>query len=492
MAAGTVAEGRLRARAVEPALRERMIRVADYKVPSRPGGFVIHAPCYAANSAGNSCLYRLCDALRGRGFPAFMTGGLFTAPHLDAPIVPIEDASELCRSGFTAIYPETVAGNPLRAPRVIRWVLNRPGLLGGDAVYAADESVYSYAECYLPYIENDVAGKLCMPTIDETVFFTNDSEPHDRSLECFYIGKSRWREGVCDRSTTFEITRESPDKSELGKLFRASRVLYCFDNTTVLTYEALLCGCPVVIVPDGTQTRSDYEQLALGMAGISWGPGDRRALPLDVPALRARYAALKQAFDEQLTALIADSGHAPVPGHENSACMRADFFLADRPFSLAAACRRRVNELKQGRKRLSRHLRAWQRRRKAVARCERWLAEMESRCGGGSSTVPWRPDRRSLVCFYLGNGTWREGFCDRGTAFNINAEKLNSDPNARWESLLILLRAARLLVCFDPGSPMTRIALREGCPVTVVSAEGKSVTYDPGTREPGTQERRSA
>jgi hypothetical protein len=198
---------------------------------------------------------------------------------------------------------------------VIRWVLNRPGLLGGDAVYSEDEHVFYYSEVFRPYIKNRIAGKLYMPTIDESIFYADEDVSSrrsvDRSLECFYVGKSVWQDGVIDGDRMFEITREFPAKAELGKLFRAARVLYCFDNSTILVFEALLCGCPVVVIPDGTQSRQDFEKLELGMDGIAWGIEEHRGETVDVPRLRARYAQVKREFGQQLRQLVRVSGQRP-------------------------------------------------------------------------------------------------------------------------------------------------------------------------------------
>jgi hypothetical protein len=184
-------------------------------------------------------------------------------------------------------------------------VLNRPGLLGGEEAYDQSEQVFYYCNAFLPYIRNRVVGKLYMPTIDESLFFCEDGDQSKRSLECFYVGKSQWKEGLIDRSRVFEITRDTPPKKELGKLFRASRVLYCFDNSTILAYEAILCGCPVVIIPDGTQTREDYERLELGMDGIAWGMEELDRVKADVPKLRQRYEQVKREYVEQLERFIA-------------------------------------------------------------------------------------------------------------------------------------------------------------------------------------------
>jgi hypothetical protein len=270
-------------------------------------GYVIWAPSFVTYSAGVGCLYRLCHLLRRRGINAFMVGSEEPAPNLEAPLLPLADAQRLCLNGFAALYPETVVGNPLGASTVVRWVLNRPGLLGGEAEYEPGEHVFYYSDVYLPYIRNAVRGKLYMPTIDESIFFCDSPESADapaRTLACYYVGKSTWKEGHFDRDRTFEITREVPSKSELGKLFRASRVLYCFDNSTILIYEALLCGCPVVIIPDGTQTEEDYSRLELGTEGITWGRQPPPHVKVDVHGLKERLRKVQTDFEMQLDQLI--------------------------------------------------------------------------------------------------------------------------------------------------------------------------------------------
>ena len=277
----------------------------DVKIDPGKLGYIIVAPDYVPNSAGIGCVYRLCDELNRRGFPSYIVGSNRTVPSLMAPLIDWNKAKNLCKQGFIAIYTETVTGNPLHARSVARWVANRPGLLGGEEVYEESELVFYYAESYLPYIRNRIAGKLYMPTIDESIFYSNDRDSSERSLECFYVGKSQWKEGFIDRNEVFEITRDMPPKKELGKLLRASRVLYNFDNSTILTYEAIMCGCPVVIIPDGTQTREDYERSELGMDGIAWGPEELNRVKVDIPGLQRHYEQVKREFIQQLDDFIA-------------------------------------------------------------------------------------------------------------------------------------------------------------------------------------------
>jgi len=97
-------------------------------------GYLICSQPYVSNSAGVGCTYRLCHELNVRGYPSFMVDTHRTAPQWVAPLISWSHARRLARSGYTAVYAETVTGNPLHARSVARWVLNRPGLLGGCEV----------------------------------------------------------------------------------------------------------------------------------------------------------------------------------------------------------------------------------------------------------------------------------------------------------------------------------------------------------------------
>lgn len=436
------------------------------KRQAEQGGFVIGAPGYAANSAGVYCVYKLCEELRKRGFAAYTTLSKQGAKHMDAPLIDVDSARRLCSLGFTAIYPETIPGNPLHAKTVIRWVLNRPGLLGGDKVYDPDEIVFCYAEAYKPYIANKVAGMLYMPTIDTSIFHTTDWDLGKRKLECFYVGKSKWQSGVCDPRSTFEITREIPRKKDLGPLLRASRVLYCFDNSTILAYEALMCGCPVVIVPDGTQTRADYERQELGLDGIAWGPAEFTGRPVDVPALQKRYDHLQKQFETQLLHLIEVSGQKP--GHFIHSVDTGP--IADELDRHAPEVPKLHNEVSGARislgRRIERGFRRWRKdkidalRQQVVRR--RVMKELRSLANYTRERVG--EEGRTLECVYYGKGKRSEtGHDDDGRPWIVVHDEMSTCQ------LVALLCVSKTLYCFEENPFLREAALVAGCSVRVES-----------------------
>jgi len=233
-------------------------------------GYVIIVPSYKQNSAGIRVLYKLCEDLNNEGIPTYITGSIYTTNEQLAPIIGVQLAKKLVRNGFIAVYPETIYKNPLGANRVARFVGNIPGLLGGEQVYHESESIFYYSDAYIKFIKNKISGKLFIPSIDESIFF-NEEKLTIRNINCFYVGKSSFKEGFFDKRDVIEITRDWPARSDLGKILRKVDILYCFDNSTILAYEAALCGCRVVIIPDGTTSLDAYESYELGRKGIAWG-----------------------------------------------------------------------------------------------------------------------------------------------------------------------------------------------------------------------------
>lgn len=263
-------------------------------------GYIIWAPNYVSGSAGVKCLYLLCHYLNSLGYKSYITHSTQTTPELMAPLLLPRAAKKKLKSGqFVIVYPEVVSGNPYGAKHVVRWVLNRPGLLGGTPLYHPDEKVFYYSEVYRRYIANPVSGKLYLPTIDESLFFSNSS-PSSRHLTAYYVGKSRFQPGYFKESETFEITRDFPKRQMLGEIFRSCKCLYCFDNSSIIIYEAALCGCPVVVIPDGTQTYEDFQKLELGLNGISWGPEHLELAQSTLPQLKSKLIGAQEEFKVQL------------------------------------------------------------------------------------------------------------------------------------------------------------------------------------------------
>ncbi len=275
--------------------------------------YLIFVPPFTERSAGIRCLWGLAADLRDAGFNALCviedqvrSGGIFESG--DAPPIPstvsYSTALHLVRWGkVVVIYPEVVYGNPLGAPRVVRYVCNRPGLLGGSSRFDDGEKLFVYSRQFLHYMARDVDGVLYKPMLDDELF-SPPSETIARVKRLFYVGKGSYIDGVLDRGTYTEITREWPARAELPELFRQADHLVSFDTTSLIVFEAALCGCPSVLVPDGRVDEEVLKRYELGPAGVVMSFAELPAARATLADLPGNLRRARELYADQLRAFV--------------------------------------------------------------------------------------------------------------------------------------------------------------------------------------------
>ncbi len=191
--------------------------------------FCIWAPAqFTYRSAGIRALWVLRDELRARGQMAETRLIGWTRPHADDII---------------HIVPEGEQTPP--ESKVVRWLLGRSRPF---PTHSGCFDVTWHIEFYPD------AQYLRVDLIDPTVFYSFGPDVY-RAGELVYFGKdpSMPRPAV----TGTEIMRDwPPTQPELADLLRRAAVLHCYDSLTLLVLEAVLCGCPVMLMHPGETPRS--------------------------------------------------------------------------------------------------------------------------------------------------------------------------------------------------------------------------------------------
>lgn len=252
---------------------------------SRP--YFICAPSYTRFSAGVKALHLLCHHLNERGYPAFLiqypfdsTNSLEVNPHYHTPVVTagIFYSFEKAKIDPIFVYPDTIVGNPFQAKTVVRYLLHYAGKLGGESSFPKTDLIFSYTKKIAEESNQSTEHVLFMPVIDTTVFYL-DETPRKRKGSCFYASKYRnFHSGALLDITedSVEITRYQTDSQtpeEIAELFRSSEVFYTYEDTSLAT-EAILCGCPVVFIPNEFMTTVPLATNELGSNGVAIGCGD--------------------------------------------------------------------------------------------------------------------------------------------------------------------------------------------------------------------------
>lgn len=211
--------------------------------PKEQAVYFIFAPNWTHTSSGCRALHLLCHALNEKGQKAYIfptePGGVVN-PMLDTPLATEVMAAwdpKLLSYDHIVVYPDVVSGNPLRARKVVRYLLAPAGLYGGDKTFAAADKIYGYTE--------DIhANVLSIPTFDPHIYYSSDQP---RSGCCYYAHKY----DVIHRNKLLPATdgmvRCEGTPTQVADILRRSEKCYLYERSEIAV-NALLCGCPIEMI----------------------------------------------------------------------------------------------------------------------------------------------------------------------------------------------------------------------------------------------------
>jgi GT2 family glycosyltransferase len=264
--------------------------------------YYIFAPDYRETSSGVCVLHYLCHVLNLSGYEAYLTPCQVN-PKLRTPILTEELRRHHRSIGLTpiAVYPEVMDGNPIGAPIVARYILNREGFLTGRAIDAQkSDLLFYYTQDFRGNSES--SNLLLLPVIDSELF-SPPTEPVQRSGNYLYL--HRFDKSKVDYSILpddIEVLSMANPKTlaELAQIFRTASTLYSYEISATCT-EAMLCGCPVIYMPGGhVKTQPFIEQFGDAGSALYDEPGGLERARATVMQARRRWLDIEKAFWPQL------------------------------------------------------------------------------------------------------------------------------------------------------------------------------------------------
>lgn len=231
---------------------------------------VVCSPPYDPLSGGTRALYLLAHHLQARGFKTLLASELKEArPPFEVPMISAE-RDEYTYWEDICVYPEVFVGNVRQAHHVVRFLLNRPGVVGTDvaASYGPQDFFVHFDKSHVP------AGRrsqdLYTPVVDRAHYHRH-GEAKERSG---FIGCVRrdppqplhvpsWAQPI-----QFVMPANPKTHAELGELYRSAKAFVAYERTTAI-YEAIACGCPVVCQESDVFNQATFQPRFEG-AGMSW------------------------------------------------------------------------------------------------------------------------------------------------------------------------------------------------------------------------------
>ena len=264
----------------------------------RPYLIVTHN--YRRTSAGARVLHRLCHLLNGCGLNAWVTSPVMN-PEWNELYADDDLQHALARTGIV-VYPEVEPGNPLEAKRVVRYLLNQPGYIRGDATFDSSESLFCYGELLRRHVPAD-DRILTVPVIDTGIF--NNNKFFLRQGSVYWLGRNKQPTVSFDSMGMSQITSDWPaTMAEVALVFQAAEVFYTFSVFTALVIEARLCGCPVRVMHDSQFSREEFEATPLGKHGMAWGEEEIECARQTVGQFGKVYEEYVGKFPEQLKTFV--------------------------------------------------------------------------------------------------------------------------------------------------------------------------------------------
>ena len=230
---------------------------------------IIFSPFWDERVGGCMSLYKLCFMLRQRGVDARMWAPFWTPGMLDQSPWNLPFANdELEPSQSIAIYPEVLDGNPLESPFVVRWLLNRPGVLASNSGYATSDLIMHHGP---PNAKNpDLADELFIFHCDRS-WLEPAGQPKRDLYGCVAYRKGKNRRRVALTQGCIDIDGLSRD--EIAHLFKRCRYFFSYDIYTFSLVQAALSGATPVVVPQEKMPAHVWrENYKLGTYGIAYGP----------------------------------------------------------------------------------------------------------------------------------------------------------------------------------------------------------------------------
>jgi len=276
--------------------------------------FIIFAGSYSEDSGGTVVLHHLCHLLNEIGYeaylyPAFKTTFIHQEKWLK-PILSILYASFKSRylrtfkilqdnntpvfiikknnyidDEFIVIYAEGVAGNPLKAKNVVRWLLQKPGYNYKGTFFGNSELIFSYNPVYLDNFNLPFSKlaktRLFTPLVHLKYYTETAGLKHvQRSGVAYCIRKGRGKTFIHNDDA---ILIDDLSHTETAEIFRSVKTFISYDSMSAYSEFASICGADSIVIPDSGVAIDDWlpENLRYGISygfnNVDWA---RKTRPL--------------------------------------------------------------------------------------------------------------------------------------------------------------------------------------------------------------------
>ena len=216
---------------------------------------IIYTPVFYINCGGVVVLHNIANIINKSN--KNIIAKLFNIDNLKYDNIFCNDFANIDEidENTIVIYPEIVSGNPLNAPKVIRWILLDLGIempINHYTNWGKNDLVYFWESKQNP---NKYFKQLSCSWFNP--IFKNNH--FGRNNTCFLIKKGKLiHNNINFYHNNSSINIEGKSLSEVNDIFNKSKYFYCYDPNSMFVLYAALCGCIPIIYPINEMDKKTY------------------------------------------------------------------------------------------------------------------------------------------------------------------------------------------------------------------------------------------
>lgn len=225
---------------------------------------------------------------------------LKTNPSFNTPTLSLAAAQALAEQEDTVvIYAEIMAGNPLSAKNVVRWLLHDPGFHSGHIYYEMGELYFRFNSAVKPFVfPGSTTSEQFLTVVQYPLDLYNldGALPESERRSTAYCLRKGGHKPIAHDLSNSVCIDQLPHE-EVAKIFKRVTHFYCYDTLTAYYHLAAVCGCKVVIIPDEGVTKENW-LTPEARAGITYGIDEIDVISI-APAEALNYLKSTQAAANQ-------------------------------------------------------------------------------------------------------------------------------------------------------------------------------------------------
>ena len=261
--------------------------------------FVILSPPYDENNGGAIALHKLCFEINRLGHKAYLfpyfSGAQYdtedpalfqknielTRRHLTTFTVNAAIHSDVIgtdnldliaqRDDIIVVYPEIIAGNPLKGRKVVRWLMHDAGFFTGKVYFRP-------GEIYFCYDQDTKRVQIPGSRMSDNLLTTIHIPFENYNLEA--VAENRTGTAFCIRKGKGKTLQHGLEDSvmidglphwQVAEIFKRVRQFISYDSRTFYSRLAVLCGCDSIVIPDPGVSEEEWMPDPEARFGVAYG-----------------------------------------------------------------------------------------------------------------------------------------------------------------------------------------------------------------------------